>query len=132
MKAFSRSWISSKTPKKQRKYRAHAPLHLRRQFLAAHLSKDLRTKYKRRSFPLHKGDTVTIMTGQYRKKSGKVEALNRKRSKIYITGIGVQKRDGSLARYPIAASNVVITELNLEDKQRKHALTRMEKTHGTP
>ena len=61
MKAkFSKKWKSSKQPRKQRKYRAEAPLHVKHKLVSANLSKELRKKYGRRSFPLRKGDTVLV------------------------------------------------------------------------
>ena len=46
---FSKSWKSSKQPRKQRKYSANAPLHLKRKLLSVNLSKELRKKYGKRS-----------------------------------------------------------------------------------
>ena len=70
---FSGSWVKSKQPRKQRKYRYNAPLHIRQKFVGAHLSRELRKKYGKRSASLRKGDNVKIMRGQFRNKSGKVE-----------------------------------------------------------
>ena len=72
-KLFSTSWKQSRKSRKQRKYRAKAPIHLKRKFLNANLSKELRTKYKRRNLPLKKGDTILIMRGKFRKKTGKIK-----------------------------------------------------------
>ena len=44
---FSTKWNSSRQPRKQRKYLANAPLHLKRVLLSANLSKDLRKRYGR-------------------------------------------------------------------------------------
>lgn len=118
MKKFSNAWISSKNPKKQRKFVFNAPLHLRSGLVVSHLSKELRKKYLRRSLRVRIGDKVTVAAGQFRKKSGKVERINTEKCKVYITGIEAVKKDGSRALYPIHASNLVITELNLVDKRR--------------
>ena len=40
-KIFSKHWKSSKQPRKQRKYRAKAPLHIKRKLLNVNLSKEL-------------------------------------------------------------------------------------------
>ncbi len=118
MKQFSQSWIASIKPGKQRKYRANAPLHIKKTFLAAHLSKELRTKHKTRSITLRKGDTVKIMRGQYRGKTGKIQRINIKQEIAFIEGIEFKKRDGTKSIYPINTSNLMITELNTEDKRR--------------
>jgi large subunit ribosomal protein L24 len=116
---FANSWKSSIKPRKQRNYRANAPLHIRGQFLRAGLSKDLKKKYKNSTLRIRKNDKVKILVGQFAGKEGKVERVNTKTGKIYITKIDVSKKDGSKALVPIQASNVIITELTLDDKKRK-------------
>ncbi len=118
MKTFSKHWISSKKPNKQRKYRFNAPLSIRGDFLSAHLSKELRTKYNTRAVRLRVGDKVRIMRGQFRKQEGKVEEVNTRRIKIYVSKVEHVKRDGTKARYPIDPSNLLIVELNTDDKKR--------------
>jgi large subunit ribosomal protein L24 len=118
MKRFSKSWISSKKPNKQRKYRFNAPLNIRGSFLNAHLSKELHEKYGIRALRVRVGDKVRIMRGQFKKQEGKVEEVNVKHLKVYIAKIEHVKRDGSKARYPIEPSNLLLVELNTDDKKR--------------
>jgi large subunit ribosomal protein L24 len=115
---FSSSWLRSVQPRKQRKYRFNAPLHIKQKFVNAHLSKDLRKKYSRRSLGLRMGDTVRVNRGQFKKKEGKVEEVNLKKTRIYISGIEIVKKDGTKARFPLHPSNLTITELNSDDKLR--------------
>lgn len=122
MKEWSRDWNSSKKPGKQRKYRYNAPLHIKRKFMAAHLSKELRNKYHRRSIKLVKGDKVKVMRGQFKGHVGKVEKVDVKKSKIIISGIEIQKKDGSKTIYQINPSNAMIQELNLDSKKRMKKL----------
>ncbi|MEK6874829.1 MAG: 50S ribosomal protein L24 [Nanoarchaeota archaeon] len=117
MKKFSKSWKSSKDPGKQRKYKAQSPHHIKHTFLSAHLSKELRILHKHRSLPIRKGDTVKIMRGNHKGKSGVVERVNTKRFVAYINGIEMTKRDGSKSFIPTITSNVLITALT-EDKRR--------------
>ena len=42
---FSLSWIRSKQPRKQRKYRHNAPLHIKKKFISVNFTKELREKY---------------------------------------------------------------------------------------
>ena len=121
---FSRSWVRSKQPRKQRKYRFNAPLHIKQKFMRAHISKELRKKYSKRSFGLRKGDNVKVMRGQFKNKQGKIERVNLRRTTVYITGIEVAKRDGTKALFPIHPSNLMITELNMDDKIRQQMLER--------
>jgi len=118
MKTFSKAWISSKKPNKQRKYRFNAPLHIRGSFLNAHLSKELRSKYNIRAVRVRTGDKVRIMRGQFKKQEGKIEEVDMKKLKVYIAKIEHVKRDGTKARYPIEPSNLLIVELNTDDKAR--------------
>ncbi|HEY9705905.1 MAG TPA: 50S ribosomal protein L24 [Allocoleopsis sp.] len=118
MKKFSSSWISSKKPNKQRKYRFNAPLHIRGDFMNVHLSKDLRQKHGVRALRVRVGDKVRIMRGQFKKQEGKVEEVNMKSLKVYISKIEHIKRDGTKARYPIQPSNLLLVELNTDDKRR--------------
>ncbi len=117
-KKFSTKWKASSQPRKQRKYSANAPLHIKRKLLSVNLSKELRKKHGRRNIPARKGDTVKIMVGTFRKKTGKILSIDTKNSKIKIEGITVKKQDGSKANVKIHPSNLQIIELNLTDKKR--------------
>ena len=117
-KQFSTHWKSSKQPRKQRKYLANAPLHIKRKMLSVNLSKPLREKHKTRNIEVRKGDLVKIMRGKFRKKQGKIIQVKTKELKIYIEGMQKKKMDGSSVNVPFRASNLQIVELNLEDKKR--------------
>ena len=121
---FSASWTGSKQPRKQRKFRANAPLHLRRKMISVSLSKNLREKHDKRNFPVRKGDNVSIMRGEFKGKSGKIESVNMKKMKVVIDGIYRTKKDGSKVAVMFEPSNLQIKELVLEDKKRKVSLER--------
>jgi large subunit ribosomal protein L24 len=123
MRKFSTYWKSSRKPKKQRKYLANAGLHLRRKFMSANLSKELRKKYGKRNFPLKKGDNVKIMRGKFRKKTGKINVINMKKIRVEIEGFQIKKQDGSKANVKFNPSVLQIIELNLEDRKRAESLT---------
>jgi large subunit ribosomal protein L24 len=125
-KEFSMKWKSSTQPRKQRKYIANAPLHIRNKFVAAHLSKELREKHSTRSIRVRVGDKVKIMRGQFKKKNGKIERINTKENKVYVSGIDFTKKDGSKAFYPIHPSNLLVTEINLSDKRRLRSVKKEE------
>ena len=82
MKFWSKHWKSSKQPRKQRKYVYHAPLHIRHKLLSAHLPKELREKYNRRSFPVRKGDEIEIMKVKITGYSNKASIPFKKRKAI--------------------------------------------------
>ena len=125
MKHFSLSWKSSTSPKKQRKFKANAPLHIRHKLVSAHLTKELRLKYKKRSLPVRKGDKVKIMAGKFRGVIGDVERVELMRYRIFVKGAEVQKKEGApkIPR-PIHPSKLQIVSLNLDDKRRIMAIER--------
>ena len=123
-KYFSVKWKSSKQQRKQRKYRANAPLHIKRKMLSANFSKELRKKYGKRNFPLIKGDDVIVMRGEFKDKMGKIANINLKKIKVAIDGIYKSKKDGTKISIKFDPSNLQIRELNLDDPKRKKALER--------
>ena len=119
---FAKSWKSSKQPRKQRKYRANAPVHIKRKFMAAHLSVELREKYNTRAVILRKGDKVKILRGGKKGTVGKIEKVDVTNEKVSISGIEITKKDGTKKPFFIKPSNILIIELNLEDKLRAKKL----------
>ena len=119
---FSTSWRKSVQRRKQRKYRFNAPLHIKQKFMRAHISKELRKTNKKRSAGLKKGDKVKIMRGTYKGKSGKIERVDIKKSKVYVGGIETVKKDGTKSLYPLEPSNLLITELKIDDKMRQKSI----------
>lgn len=117
-KVFSKNWKASKQPRKQRKYQANAPLHIKRGFLSANLSKELRDKHKPRNLPLRKNDVVKVMRGKFKGNKGKVLTVDPKELKIEVEGLQVQKKDGSKVNINMRPSNLQITELNEDDNKR--------------
>lgn len=121
---FSKHWVASKQPRKQRKYRANAPLHIRRKFMSANLSKTLKQRHGKKNFPLRKGDKVKIMKGKFKKKTGKIELIDLKRLRTTIEGLNRTKKDGTKIKVYFSPSNLQIQELDLEDKKRRIAIER--------
>ena len=117
-KKWSRQWQGSKRPGKQRAYKGRAPLHIAGKFMSSHLSKELRQKHSMRSIRIRPGDTITVMRGQFKKKTGKVDRVDAGRQRVYITGVALHKKDGGTTLYPLHPSNIMITELNMTDKRR--------------
>jgi len=121
---FSTSWTGSTQPRKQRKFRVNAPLHVMHKFLSANLSKELRQKYGKRNLPLRKGDDVLIMRGTFKKKKAKVTSVELKNSRVTLEGMQRGKKDGSKVNVFFRPSVLQIHALNLDDKQRVAALNR--------
>lgn len=117
-KKFSKAWKSSKQPRKQRKYVANAPIHIKRKRLSVNLSKDLRKKIGKRNIIVRKGDKVKIMRGKFKGKTGKIEKVFTKLSKVFVEGINVKKQEGSMVNVKLTPSNLQIIELYEDDKKR--------------
>jgi large subunit ribosomal protein L24 len=119
---FSPKWNSSVQPRKQRKYRANAPLHTRHKMVSANLGKLLRKKYNKKSIPLRKGDTVKVMRGKFRGKKGKISNVDLKKLRVSVENLQISKKDGTKINAYFSPSNLQIDELNLDDKKRMAVL----------
>jgi large subunit ribosomal protein L24 len=114
----------SKQPRKQRKFRFNAPLHVRHKLMSVNLSEELREKYGRRSIPVKSGDTVQVMRGDFKDHEGKVEKVDLKNYRLMIEGVSVQKPDGNQVYHPIHPSNLMIVEMDLDDEERNQIIER--------
>ena len=123
-KDFSKKWISSRQPRKQRKYRANAPLHIRSSMVSAHLDKKLIKDLKTRSMPVRKGDKVMIMRGKFKKLTGEVTEVNLKKMVVFIDSAKRKKTGGQEKNVPINPSNIKIIELKRDDKKRQKIIER--------
>jgi large subunit ribosomal protein L24 len=115
--------VTSSQPRKQRKFRYTAPLHVRSRFMSCRLNDELTKKYGR-SARVVVGDTVKIMRGDHAGVEGKVRDIDVKREQVIIEGVSVAKADGKEQPRPIHPSNLMITRLNLDDKKRVASLER--------
>jgi len=124
MKRFSTAWEGSKKPRKQRKFRRAAPLHIKQKMLKSNLAPALREKYNRRSFTPRVGDKVKVLRGRFKGKEGTVKEVSLKKLRLSIQGVEITKNDGTKVFPFLDPSNLQITELKLEDKKRKKIIAR--------
>ena len=117
-KDFSTKWKASSQPRKQRKFRANAPLHLRKKYLSVNLSKELKKKVRKRNIVVKKGDVVKIMRGKFKGKQGKITQALYKISKVIIENIQVKKIDGSKVNVKMIPSNLQIIEMVSREKKK--------------
>jgi len=111
--------IESGKPRKQRKFRYNASMHLRQHFLHAHISKELRSKLKTpRAVQISKGDTVKVMAGSKKGLTGKVTKVNLRSCRIYIDSYTKKNARGKEHTVPLSVSNIYIIDFNLSDKLR--------------
>jgi len=123
--------ISTK-PNVQRRVLGEAHLSQRRNMLAAHLSRELRKQYKRRSMSLRKGDEVKIIRGEHFGESGEIVGVDLKKRVIFVGGVKLKRTVGTEKQVPIEPSNVVITSLKLDDHARQSILLRKVKEVVVP
>lgn len=124
-KQWSKSWKASTQIRKQRKYVHNAPLHIKHRLMSSSLSKELRTEYKTRSIPVRKGDTVKVISGSGKGKSGKVTKVSLAKMAVYIEGVDVLRADATKSLYPVHPSNIQITKLDLSDKKRVEKIKKL-------
>lgn len=110
-------------PTKVRNYQIYRATYTRRsKQIGSHLSEDLRKKYGKRSIRITVGDTVKVIRGEYRGVDGKVSQISSQANSVAIEGIKKEKAKGDKFDVFIPASNVIVTNLNLDDHWRKSKL----------
>ena len=115
---WSRTWVRSKKPRKQRKYIYNAPLHIKRRMMASPLSEELKKEYKINALPVRKGDTVKIMRGDFKGQVGKITKVMVKKMRVHVDIAKRKNLKGEEKFIPIHPSNLMILELYSEDKKR--------------
>ena len=86
--------------------------------LGSALSKDLHKKYGKRSVRVIKGDSVTIVRGEFKGVDGKVAKISKPKSSVAIEGVKKEKTKGDKFDVYIHTSNLVVTSLSTDDKWR--------------
>lgn len=89
------------------------------------LTDNLRNEYNKRNARVIKGDTVKVLRGEYKNVEGKVEKVKTDRSTLFIEGIQREASKGGKVKVQIHSSNVMITSLNLQDKQRGNIIRKI-------
>src|SRR3990167_8515877 len=130
-KKFSTSWKRSTQPRKQRKYRYNAPLHVRQKLVHVHLSRELRQKHGTRAIQVRKGDKVKVLRGKFKKQEGKVERVELKRERVFVTGMDYTKKNGTKILVPLKPSNLMIVVLDMTDKRRTAGKEKVQKMKET-
>jgi large subunit ribosomal protein L24 len=111
--------MKSKKPSKQRKALYQAPLHKKHKMLAAHLSKELRKQWKKRSLPVRKGDEVKVMRGKFKGTTGKISKVDLKGLKVYVENVRRKRVSGEEIHIPLHPSNLLIINPVMEDPKRR-------------
>ncbi len=86
------------------------------------LSPELQERHRKKSVRPRVGDTVRIIKGEFKDIEGKVTRVSTESGLVMVEGVTRQKLKGGTSPVPIFSSNVMITNLALEDKLRKSKL----------
>jgi len=116
----------SKQPRTQRKATREAPLHQRHSQVRATLSDDLREEYGQRRVRVNAGDTVEVMRGDDAGHEGEVLDVDLRDAAVTVEDVTTEAADGEEVPRPLDASNLRVTDLDLDDDRRAE---RLEATH---
>jgi len=105
-------------PSKQRKRLNEAVYHTKRKQIVAPLDKQMQKAVNKKRASLRKGDTVKIMVGTHKGKTSSIFKVNYDKGLVYLKDIKVTNSRGQEKMPPFNASNLLITNLVLDDKKR--------------
>jgi large subunit ribosomal protein L24 len=111
----------SRQPRKLRKAMYRSKIHELKRNISIHLSKELRKTMKKRSALAKKGDKVRVLTGEFRKREGKIIDVNVKTGKIYIEQLIIKKQGGKEKPVAIEPSNCILLEWAEPRKKERRA-----------
>jgi len=112
----------TRQPRKQRNATERAPLHERHDQVRATLDGDLRERHGRRNVRVAAGDTVEVMRGDHAGEEGEVIGVDMKDATVTVEGVTVEAADGEEVPRALRASNLRVTDLDLDDDRRRQRL----------
>ena len=95
-----------------------ATFHTRSKQLGSQLSEDLRKKYGKKSVRVIKGDSIKIVIGEFKGVDGKISKVLTKKNSVSVEGVKKEKTKGEKFDVYIHTSNLLVTDLNTDDKWR--------------
>jgi large subunit ribosomal protein L24 len=113
----------TKQPHKQRTRTQNAPLHERQDQVRSTLSDDLREEYGQRNVRVNVGDTVEVLRGDDAGTEAEVIDVDLRDTVVHVEDVTIEKADGEEVPRPLDASNLRVTELDLDDDRREARLT---------
>ncbi len=114
--------ISPHSPRRQRKAHFTADTFERRIRMTVPLSRELRSRFHRRSLPLRKGDTVRVLSGSFEGREERVARVNRRDYSVTLDNVTLKTADEKMKPLSIGFGHLVITRLNLSDPWRRRAM----------
>lgn len=114
--------VSPHSPRRQRKALYTADSFHRRRRMTVPLSRDLRGRFRARSLPIRKGDTVRVLSGSFVGREERVARVDRRLYAVILDNVTLKTGEDKLKPLPIRTSHLVITRLNLSDPWRRRIL----------
>ncbi|PSQ15622.1 50S ribosomal protein L24 [Halobacteriales archaeon QS_7_69_60] len=112
----------TRQPHKQRNRQERASLHEKQKQVRAPLAPELREEYGQRSVRVNVGDTVEVQRGDFAGETAEVVDVDLRATEIKVEDITIETADGEEVPRPLDASNVQVTDLDLEDERREARL----------
>jgi ribosomal protein uL24 len=116
------SRLSPQSPRRQRKSVYTATTFERRVLMTVPLSRELRRRFRARSLPIRKGDTVRVMSGSFIGREERVAKVDRRGYSVTLDNVTLKSGESKLKPLAIRTSHLVLTKLNLADAWRREAL----------
>ena len=114
--------VSPHSPRRQRKALYTASTFERRRRMTVPLSRELRRRFRARSLPVRKGDTVRVLSGSFVGREERVAKVDRRAYAVILDNVTVKSGEDKLKPLPIRTSHLVLTRLNLSDAWRRRVL----------
>ncbi|HII53292.1 50S ribosomal protein L24 [Candidatus Micrarchaeota archaeon CG08_land_8_20_14_0_20_49_17] len=105
------------------RYKDNRKYHLRKGFVKARLSDELRKKLGTKTKTVRKGDTVKMMRGENNTKEGKVLEVDYKEAIVYVEGITIKNAKGVDKLTPVNSSKLMIIAVAEGPLKRERAAT---------
>jgi ribosomal protein uL24 len=113
---------SPHSPRRQRRAMYTASTAERRRRMTVPLSRELRRRFRRRSVPVRKGDTVRVLAGSYVGREDRVAKVSRRDYSVTMENVTLKTAEEKLTPLALRLSHLVITRLNLADPWRRRSL----------
>ncbi len=114
--------LSPKSPRRQRRALYSASTFERRRRMTVPLSRELRSRFGRRSLPLRKGDTVRVLSGSFVGREERVAKVNLRDYSVTLDNVTLKTAEEKLKPLALRTSHLVLTRLNLADPWRRRSL----------
>jgi LSU ribosomal protein L24P len=112
----------SEKPRTQRTETREAPLHQRHKQVRSTLSEELREEHGVRRVRVNQGDTVEVMRGDHAGHEAEVVDVDLRDGVVHVEDVIVETAEGEEVARSLDASNLRVTELNLDDDRRRERI----------